>query len=1045
MPKPTALAALLTFAVALTLATPPPRAQDRRPDAGPDRIAAVTVPPLIQAEGAKVPVGLRSASIDIEADGGLARTTVRLTLFNPNERVLEGTLQFPLQAGQQVTAFALDIDGEMRDAVPVPKQQAQQVFESIERRNVDPGLLEQTAGNNFRLRVYPIPARGTREVQLVIDEAMRRDGDAWRLDVPVHLLVDADGRSLQVRARGLDAAPTQTGRFDGLRFERNRGGYLARYESVREPLSPNIRRALPTLALRLPAVSQSQTYLQRFDGERFAMVELPLPDTQSASRRLPETVGLLWDASASARDRDRQSEYALLDRYFTAMRNGRVVLRVLRDVGESGGSYTVRDGDWSELRRALDALVYDGASDLADWTATSDIGEYLLFTDGLRNYGDAAFPALGSKQRLYALSSAGAKTDAGRLAALAQSRGGRLVQWQGRNGVDAAARILLETGTRIVSLEGEGIEDLQPQAWEIDGGLLRVAGRMIDADARLSITLDEAGKTRTIRIPIAADAPESSRVATLWANWSIARHAEDPERHRGEIARMGQRFGIVTPGTSLLVLEAAEDYVRYDIPAPPALRARVAELKRTQREQREQSRGERIEEVVARFEQRFAWWQRDFPKASPAVAKAGRQEIANARGRRNATTTTSADAAAEEAVAAADAAAQVAVGGDSANDRAGAVTDGLVVAEPPPPPPPPVSASPVPAEAPELDRVEITGSRVSREASESAAPLMSLSRARNEAAKATGASTAGQGVSIRLQPWESDSPYARRLRAAAPEAIYALYLDERDSHAGSTAFYLDVADLLLRKGRRAEALRVLSNLAELDLENRHILRVLGYRLMQAKDWTRAVEVFREVLRLAEEEPQSHRDLGLALAAAGQRQEAAERLYEVVVRPWDSRFSEIDAVVLNELNAIAASDAKLDTGFIDRRLLKNMPLDLRVVLAWDSDNSDMDLWVTDPNGERCYYGHRNTYQGGLISDDFTGGYGPEEFVLKDAKPGKYKVEANFFGDRQQIVTGATTLSLMLSTGWGTARQQNQTVTLRLSGKSETVMVGEFEVK
>jgi tetratricopeptide (TPR) repeat protein len=301
-------------------------------------------------------------------------------------------------------------------------------------------------------------------------------------------------------------------------------------------------------------------------------------------------------------------------------------------------------------------------------------------------------------------------------------------------------------------------------------------------------------------------------------------------------------------------------------------------------------------------------------------------------------------------------------------------------------------------------------------------------------------------VSIRLQPWESDSPYARRLRGAAPERIYALYLDERDSHAGSTAFYLDVADLLLRKGGRAEALRVLSNLAELDLENRHILRVLGYRLMQAQDWRHAVEVFREVLRLAEEEPQSHRDLGLALAAAGQRQEAIERLYEVIVRPWDSRFSEVDAVVLNELNATIATSAKpLNTDFIDPRLLKNMPLDLRVVLAWDSDNSDMDLWVTDPNGERCYYGNRNTYQGGLLSDDFTGGYGPEEFVLKDAKPGKYKVEANFFGDRQQIVTGATTLSLTLSKGWGTAQQKNETVTLRLSGARETVLVGEFEVK
>ncbi len=308
------------------------------------------------------------------------------------------------------------------------------------------------------------------------------------------------------------------------------------------------------------------------------------------------------------------------------------------------------------------------------------------------------------------------------------------------------------------------------------------------------------------------------------------------------------------------------------------------------------------------------------------------------------------------------------------------------------------------------------------------------------------AGSEGQGVSIQLQAWAPDSPYARRLRDAKAEDLYSVYLDERDSHASSTAFYLDVADLLLQKGRRAEALRVLSNLAELDLENRHVLRVLGYRLMQAKDYARAVEVFRDVLRLADEEPQSHRDLGLALAAAGQRQEGIERLYEVAARPWDGRFSEVELVALNELNAvIATSSQPLDTAFIDRRLLKNMPLDLRVVLAWDSDNSDMDLWVTDPNGERCYYGNRNTYQGGLISDDFTGGYGPEEFVLRDAKPGKYKVEANFFGDRQQIVTGATTLSMQFSTGWGTRRQQDQSVTLRLSGQSETVFVGEFEVK
>jgi hypothetical protein len=198
--------------------------------------------------------------------------------------------------------------------------------------------------------------------------------------------------------------------------------------------------------------------------------------------------------------------------------------------------------------------------------------------------------------------------------------------------------------------------------------------------------------------------------------------------------------------------------------------------------------------------------------------------------------------------------------------------------------------------------------------------------------------------------------------------------------------------------------------------------------------------------MADEEPQSHRDLALALAANGERQQAVERMYEVVVRDWDSRFSEIELVALNELNQIVATSPEpLDTAFVDRRLLRNLTLDLRVALAWDSDNSDMDLWVTDPNGERAYYGNRLTYQGGQMSQDFTGGYGPEQFSLRNAKPGKYKVEANYFGSRQQLVTGATTLMLRLTTHWGTVKQKDQMVTMRLKDRAETVLVGEFEVR
>lgn len=1012
MQRSFASSAVITLVAGLLLGQAAPDAQAQRAR---DRTAetAIVAPPLIVSRDAETPVGLRAASMQVETDGSLARTTLLLTLYNPNDRLLEGTLEFPLQPGQQVSAFALDVGGALRDAVPVPKQKAQQVFESIERRNVDPGVLEQTAGNHFRLRVYPIPARGTRQVRLVIDEAMRRDADGWRLDVPVHLLGGADAFSLALRAQGLRKPPQVVGAFEGLNFERSGRGYAATVE--RKAFRP-----ANGLSLRFPAENTAQTYLQSYGDDRYALVEIPVPATANvmARRALPGSVGLLWDASGSARKRDRQTEFALLDRYFKAMGDGSVALRLLRDVGEDGGRFEIRSGDWSALRKVLETAVYDGASDLADWAPAAGIGEYLLVSDGLQNYGDRAFPKLRDGQSLYALNSAGANADGARLSALAEARGGRLVQWQGRAGLDAAADALLGAATRIVSLEGEGIEDLHPQAWYVEGGLLRVAGRLTEPTATVRVTVSEAGKTRSFAQSIDTDTPQSTRVGALWASWQVAARAAEPERHRAEIARLGQRFGIVTPGTSLLVLEAPEDYVRYDIPAPPALREQVAALRRTQTQEKEQSRSQRLEEVASRFADRITWWGRDFPKTAPSAPKA--DKAGSSRGR----------LAREEAP-----------------------TGGVAMQAPPPPPAPPAPMMSAEAIATnrfnddarqrdadsELDSVVVTGSRIPGTEAANASPAMLAGREGD-------GNAAGQGVSIQLQAWAPDSPYARRLRDAKAEDLYAVYLDERDSHADSTAFYLDVADLLLQKGRRAEALRVLSNLAELKLENRHVLRVLGYRLMQAKDYARAVDVFREVLRLADEEPQSHRDLGLALAAAGQRQEGIEHLYEVAARPWDSRFSEVELVALNELNAIVAtSPQRLDTAFIDRRLLRNMPLDLRVVLAWDSDNSDMDLWVTDPNGERCYYGNKNTYQGGRLSDDFTGGYGPEEFVLKDAKPGKYKVEANFFGDRQQIVTGATTLSMMFSTGWGTKRQNDQTVTLRLSGKSETVFVGEFEVK
>jgi len=73
----------------------------------------------------------------------------------------------------------------------------------------------------------------------------------------------------------------------------------------------------------------------------------------------------------------------------------------------------------------------------------------------------------------------------------------------------------------------------------------------------------------------------------------------------------------------------------------------------------------------------------------------------------------------------------------------------------------------------------------------------------------------------------------------------------------------------------------------------------------------------------------------------------------------------------------------------------MDIDLRIILEWSTDMSDMELHVTEPSGETCYTFNNNTTTGGLLSRDFTKGYGPEEYIVRQALPGDYHVSVKFF--------------------------------------------------
>jgi tetratricopeptide (TPR) repeat protein len=941
-------------------------------------------PPLIDTINGEQPIRLKSLSISGEISGSLAETTVRMVFFNPNARPLEGRVQFPLLPGQQIIAFALDIDGSMRPAVPVEKAKGRQVFEAVERRQADPALLEDTLGNNFSLKVYPIASLGTRTVEFKYSEALVRDGANWVYRLPLAFGEQPLDFDLTLEVNGTGVQPEAKSALGRVVFEKTDGKFLAHIAKA---------QFLPVgrLDVLLPATMQPKTFVQERDGDTYFVTEIPVTGQPSLRPQPPlKIIGLLWDSSGSGANRSHEAEFEELDRYFHALGRAEVKLTRLRDRPEATEEYKVVNGDWSALRRALEGTVYDGASALADWQPQKDVNEYLLVSDGLLNYGPTKFPTLARDTRLYALNSA-LSADTNRLSALAESTGGKLIQIDpGAPGSTVEA--LLHDGPHLQDLRADGATAVLVDSANPQQGVVRVAGKLLTRTATLHFTLVQGGESHEMAVLIEASAPVHPLAAHLWATYKLHSLEADYEIHRGEIRRLGEQFGMPTRETSLIVLDHLEDYVRYDVAPPPALRDAFEKLKAENGRLLSEKRNKQLASIVHQFEEKTAWWEKEYDKSDPDK---------NALG----------------------------------SGRTGDIWPpgrGDILARD--------GSSPMAMAPP---RLAMEHSRSAPLPSATPAPAMPAPAA---AKRADAPAEPAPEIGIALKKWQSDAPYISRMKSASEETIYAVYLDEKPSYANSTAFFLDAADMLLEKGKRDLALRVLSNLAEMDLENRHVLRVLGYRLMQAGAPDLAISVFEKVRWLAEDEPQSFRDLGLAYWEAKRYQQAIDQLNEVVVRPWDGRFAEIELIALAEMNAIiATAPTKLNTDAVDPRLLRNLPLDIRVVLTWDSNDSDMDLWVTDPNGEKCFYGHRFTRQGGRLSLDYTNGYGPEEFSLRKAKPGKYKIEANFFGSRQQLVAGPTTLQIKLTTGFGTPEAKDVSTNMRLKARGDTVFVGEFEVK
>ena len=148
--------------------------------------------------------------------------------------------------------------------------------------------------------------------------------------------------------------------------------------------------------------------------------------------------------------------------------------------------------------------------------------------------------------------------------------------------------------------------------------------------------------------------------------------------------------------------------------------------------------------------------------------------------------------------------------------------------------------------------------------------------------------------------------------------------------------------------------------------------------------------------------------------------------------WDGDYEGMEMISLMEVNRLIPRYRALGGGDVplDPRLIALLDVDLRVTIEWNTEETDLDLWVDEPNGERAKFDNPATAIGGRLSNDMTEGYGPEEYLLRRAPDGTFTVTADVYSADELNPNGPSRITAHLIHDFGRPQEREEVVDIEL---------------
>ncbi len=578
------------------------------------------------------PLPMRELTVDVHVEGGHVRTTIDQTFFNHLDRNLEGVYQFPLPPKAAISRLAMYVDGQRMEAGVVERDRGRDIYEQIVHRRRDPALLEWMQGNLFRVRIFPLPGRTEKRVLLSYTAALDELYGEGELRVPIPEL-DLPVAKVNYRIRVVGAAGREfRSTSHEFALGRDGDDLLAEFSASNHAIGADIVAALAVGAPKAAVAQAEHHRFVDAQGRRHHGVRLR-PDLRAELEALGANATnqpardwvVMFDSSASRGPAQLEAQRQFFHEFAAGLDGGDRLAVELFDSRVRWSDTQLRSLAQLDLE-ALDALVAReselglGFTDLglaideavarledARATAPADDGRERVATilylgdglaqtlDGPHDPGirlDDLAQRFAGRARFVAVSF-GQSYDEPALNRLAAAGDGLYVHvaegdavaWRALELLTslATARVL-DVEARFVDAQGETIAagTTHANARSLgDGETLEVLARL-PADAPEPVAVELRGRAELggaaavrerewiRRFELSTPADGARWLPRAWARAQVAALTEaGVEQHASEITELGLAHFLVTPTTSLLVLESEAMYRNFAVHRPP--------------------------------------------------------------------------------------------------------------------------------------------------------------------------------------------------------------------------------------------------------------------------------------------------------------------------------------------------------------------------------------------------------------------------------------------------------------------------------------------